>query len=187
MLEAKPKDMSFFRELVWPGAAFSALGGLLMLAIDPHYVHVDDPVDRMLVLGCLTLYLSFDWWVSDWNVNMTVPRFAGNLAHILSIMVFAIGMATGRSELWLWNSLMIVFGTSIVGNMTGVWDPPKPLNFRQRVWQAWPNFLGPIALLGLNKYFDKYSFDHLSIAVILVVVVWVILQVCNVSRPRCFN
>ena len=180
-------DMKFFRDLIWPGAAGSIFWAVFTVPIDPNF-HGSDVVTRTLVLVCLAFYLSFDWLASDWTVPVDPLRFGGNLAHIVSITIFAIGMATGRSEPWLWWSLLLVFGIAILAHMIGVWDPTNKLPFiRQRVWQALPNFLGPAVLLGLNWSFQEYSIVHLFIAIALVIVAWFMLQWFKIRRPSCFD
>jgi peptidoglycan/LPS O-acetylase OafA/YrhL len=169
-----------FQNLIWPAVAGNVAWAFFSIAIGEKWKDIG-VAPRLLSLLLLAIYLCYDWTTTDVVKDRLKHNYwIGDAFHTVTIVVFAISAQS--KDLWdnidaSWTNwtLIIVYLTTAIGHLTGIWEP-EDVNSKRK-WKA-RIILAGFCLIGVVVYifsplfFDVNTLWHLPISIASILIFW---------------
>jgi hypothetical protein len=169
-----------FKDLIWPAAAGNVAWALLQIVVSP--APHKELVLRVVLLSLVAVYLAIDWSRSKSLAVKTVRYWVADFVFVSGIVIFAIALASDKTEAFLESSLASVFLVGGLAHVLGAWETGEKPNWWRRFSLAGCGF-GGILALGTGRIICRGpSLWTVLVALALVLAAWIITRVSIEAR-----
>lgn len=156
----------YFDGILWPAAAGNVAWATITVAMRES--RPDDFAARLILLGLLASYLSFEWWRRPRTIHGTPATVFGAL-HLITMAILATVIAENRSAEMMACILTLALGVTSFGHALALWGSES------RWWLCGVSVAG-LVVLGIGWRVEPglgESTIPVVVAAIVVLTLWV--------------